>query len=356
MLVADLCNQGAYFDTALEALSRWPTASLSIVQDPLDAEVARRHHFAQPLVFFRLDPIHTLACSPSLRSLTNLRLRIPSRQVATFIYRSPRSIPGLRILDLSTCNVRLADVEALVARFRQLIHLIVDGCNITRGDAQEGEWANVGKTCALATVKAAKERERKLKTWLEAHAVRNSPDSELATAPEEEVAAARRARPGRRGLATATISLRDPPERMTAPVIRANIVVPKVRVVPSSPILCSLSTTTRTLYKDKHDAIRAQFERGWDEGLVQLTAIRSRLYQSWKNGVRMMRIAGDQGTEEGFEGLEDVDGEGMFYGRDGSRNIWPVPVLCLAGAVPNSVQHVDGCGHAAATCVWPDDI
>jgi hypothetical protein len=66
-----------------------------------------------------------------------------------------------------------------------------------------------------------------------------------------------------------------------------------------------------------------------------------------------MRIAGDQGMEEGFEGLEDVDGESTFYG---SRNIWPVPVLCLAGGAPNSVQHVDGCGHAAATCVWPDDI
>lgn len=306
-------------------------------------------------MFFRLDPIHTLACSPYLRSLTNLRLRVPSRQVATFIYSSPRSIPELRILDLSTCKIRLTDVEALAARFQQLMHLIVDGCSVTY-DTQESEWANVGKTCALVTVKAAKEREKKLKTWLEAHAVRTSPDPEITTVPEEEVAAARRARPGRRGLATATISLRGPPKSTTAPVIRANIVVPKVRVVPSPPTLCSLSTTTSTLHKDKHDAIRAQFERGWDEGLAQLTAIRSRLYQSWRNGVKMMRIAGDQGMEEGFEGLEDVDGEGTFYGRDGSRNIWPVPVLCLAGGVPNSVQHVDGCGHAVATCVWPDDI
>lgn len=304
-------------------------------------------------MFFRLDPIHTLACSPYLRSLTSLRLRVPSRQVAPFIYTS---IPGLRILDLSTCNIRLADVEALAARFQQLVHLIVDGCNIMWGDAQESEWTNVGKTCALATVKAAKEREKKLKTWLQAQAIRTNPDLELATAPEEEVAATRRARPGRRGLAAATISLRDMPTRTTAPVIRANTSAPKIRVVPASPSLCSLSTTTSTLHKDKHDVIRAQFERGWDEGLAQLTAIRSRLYQSWRNGVRMMRIAGDPGIEEGFEGLEDVDGEGAFYGRDGSRNIWAVPVLCLAGTVSNSVQHVDGCGHAAASCVWTDGI
>ena len=70
----------------------------------------------------------------------------------------------------------------------------------------------------------------------------------------------------------------------------------------------------------------------------------------------MMRIAGDQGMEEGFEGLEDVDGEGAFYGRDGSGSVWLVPVLCLAGGVPNSVQHMDGCGHAAVRCVWPDHI
>ena len=343
----------------MEALSRWPTANLptlSIVQDPLDAEIARRCHFAQPLVFFRLDPIKTLACSPYLRSLTNLRLRIPSRQVAPFIHSSPRSIPGLRILDLSTCNIRLTDVEALAARFRQLMHLIVDGCNMTWGDAQESEWANVGKSCALVTVKAAKEREKRLKTWLEAHAVRTSSNTGLATLPAEEVAAASRARPGRRGLAAATISLRNPPTRTTAPVFRANTAVPKVRIIPSPPTLRSLSTTAGTLHKDKHDAIRAQFERGWDEGLAQLTAIRGRLYQSWKNGVRMMHIAGDQGMEEGFEGLEDVNGEAAFYGRDGSGNAWSAPVLCLAGGIPNSVQHMDGCGHAAASCVWPDRI
>ncbi|KAG9314175.1 hypothetical protein JVU11DRAFT_4961 [Chiua virens] len=351
--------KGAYFDTALEALSRWPTANLptlSIVQDPLDPEIAREQHFAQPLVFFRLDPIHTLACSSYLDSLTGLRLRIPSRQVAPFLYKSPCAIPGLRILDLSTCNIRLADVETLVARFRQLKHVIVDGCNITGGDAQESEWVNVGKVCALATVKAAKEREKKLKTWLEIHATRTSPATDvIATVPEGDVPA-RRPRRGRRGLATATISLRDPPVTTTTLVIPGNIVVPKVRVVPSPPTLCSLNTTTSTMHKDKHDAIRAQFERGWEEGLGQLTAIRSRLYQSWRNGVRMMRISGDQGIEEGFEGLEDVKEEGAFYGRDGSENAWSAPVLCLAGGLPDSIQHVDGCGHATAGCVWPDAI
>lgn len=265
-------------------------------------------------------------------------------------------MPGLRTLDLSTCNIRLIDLEALAARFRQLTHLIVDGCNITWGDAQEEEWANVGKTCALATVKAAREREKKLKTWLETHAVRNNPDQDPATVVQQDVVATRRVRPGRRGLATATISFRDPPVRTTTPAIRTTAVVPKVRIVPSPPTLCSLSTTTSTLRKDKHGAIRAQFERGWEEGLAQLTAIRRRLQQSWKKGVRMVRISGDQGMEEGFEGLEDIDEEGAFYGRDGPENVWSVPVLCLAGEDPGRVQHVDGCGHAAASRAWLDHI
>ncbi|KAH0825658.1 hypothetical protein J3R83DRAFT_11698 [Lanmaoa asiatica] len=83
-------------------------------------------------------------------------------------------------------------------------------------------------------------------------------------------------------------------------------------MVPSPPSLCSLIATTSTLHKDKRDAIRAQFEKGRCEDLAQLAVIRSRLHQSWKNGVRMMAV-GDQGMEEGFEGLEDVDEEGTFY-------------------------------------------
>ncbi|KIJ65046.1 hypothetical protein HYDPIDRAFT_39691 [Hydnomerulius pinastri MD-312] len=349
--------KGAYFDTALQALSRWPSynlPALSIVQDPLDPEIARGQHFAQPLVFFRLDPIATLACSPYLRSLTSFRLRIPSRQVALFIFSSPLSLPALNFLDLSTCNIRLGDVEALIARFRHLKHLLLDGCSITRGESLESEWAAVGKTCALGTVKAAKEREKKLKTWLEANAARSHLDGEAM--PEQVVAApaARRIRPGRRGLATAAISLRDSPPRETTPVVRANGVIPKVRIVPSFPTIRSLSTTSNTFHKDKHDAIRAEFSKGWDEGFAQLTAVRNRLYQSWKNGVRMVRIAGDQGAEEGFEGLEDVDGESAFYGP-ASIDMRTAPVLCLAGSDPE-VKHMDGCGHAAASCVWQDGI
>ncbi|KIK94103.1 hypothetical protein PAXRUDRAFT_12240 [Paxillus rubicundulus Ve08.2h10] len=348
--------KGAYFDTTLKTLSQWPAynlPALSVVQDPLDPAIARGQHFAQPLVFFRLDPITALACSPYLTSLTSLRLRIPSRPVALFISNSPRSVPALRTLDLSTCNIRLADVEALIARFRLLKHLVLDECGIMRGESQDSEWATVGRTCALATVKAAKEREKKLKMWLEENAARSYLNQDAVPEGVAALPTPRRVRRGRRGLATATVSLRDSPPRETAPVVHTGVVVPKVRVVPSSPTLCSFSTTT---HREKHDAIRAEFERGWDEGLTQLTTIRSRLYQSWKNGVRMVRIAGDSGMEEGFEGLENVDDESAFYGRgSGTDNTWTPPVLCLAGANPGA-QHLEGCAHAVVRCIWQDGI
>lgn len=204
------------------------------------------------------------------------------------------------------------------------------------------------KTRALAAVKATKEQEKKLKAWLEARAVRSNPNPELATAPEG-VAATRRARLGRRGLAVATISLRDLSTRSTAPIIRANTSTPKIRVVPASPSLCCSSTATSMLHRQTR-CHPSSVRGGWDEGPAQLTAIRSRLYQSWRNGVKMVLIAVDPGIGEGFQGLEDVDGE------DRSRNIYAILVLCLAGTVPNSVsmwmdaamQQVALCGRTAS--------
>ncbi|KAH7885994.1 hypothetical protein F5I97DRAFT_1809443 [Phlebopus sp. FC_14] len=350
--------KGAYFDTTLQALSRWPphkAPALSIVQDPLDPELARTQHFAQPLVFFRLEPITTLMCSPYLQSLTSFRLRIPSRQVAAFISTSPLSAPELRILDLSTCNIRLVDVEALAARFKHLNHLILDGCSIARVDSL-GEWAAIGKACVLGTVKAAKEREKKLRSWLERQAERGLMIGQTEHPAGVADPAGRRVRPGRRGLATAMVSLRDPPPRAATPVVHTEVMVPRVRVVPSFPAIRSLSTTCNPIHHEKHDTMRAEFEKGWDEGLAQLTAVRTRLYQSWRNGVRVMRITGKDGTEEGFEGLEDIDNDAAFNGHNAEgAGLWKAPVLCLAGP-DRTAQHADGCGHSVANCIWQDGI
>ncbi|KAG1757814.1 hypothetical protein EDB19DRAFT_1624249 [Suillus lakei] len=322
--------KGAYFDTTLTALSRWPSyklPTLSIVQDPPEPLISSAKHFAQPLVFFRLEPISVLLCSAYSSSLTHLRLRIPSRQISRFISSIPSSVPALRLLDLSTCIILASDMEGILIRFHGLQHLILDGCSVARDQSQTMEWNNIGKICATATVRRAKAREKELKIWLEHNAA-------TATTPAGmPQAAARRIRPGRRGLATATISFREEPTVSEPDVthVPAGIVIPKVRVVPSPPTLLSLSTSASFITDVQHQTIREEFEKGWNEGLVQLAAVKSRLYQSWKNGVRMMRITADV-SGGGYDGLEAIDIENAFHSeRDDNTSLAP-PVLCLAGS------------------------
>lgn len=105
-----------------------------------------------------------MSISPYAQDIEHFRLRIPSRQIARFLYTQPGAFPRLTLLDLSTCNVAESDVEQLLGRLVGLKHLIADNCSLLRG---EGDWAAFGKTCALAGVKRAREREKKLKAHLE---------------------------------------------------------------------------------------------------------------------------------------------------------------------------------------------
>jgi hypothetical protein len=345
--------KGAYFDTTLTALSRWPSyklPTLSIVQDPPELLISDGKHFAQPLVFFRLDPISALLCSEYISSLIHLRLRIPSRQVSRFISSIPSSVPALRLFDLSTCNILASDMEGILIRFHGLQHLILDGCSVARDQSQVTEWNNIGKICATATIRRAKAREKELKIWLQHNAVTAAAP---AAVPQP---GARRIRPGRRGLATATISLRDEPTVSEPDIIHvpAGIVIPKVRVVPSPPALLSLCTSASFITDVQHQTIREEFEKGWDEGLVQLAAVKSRLYASWKNGIQMMRITADIGGG-GYGGLEAIEGENAFYSEQDDNASLAPPLLCLAGS-GTSGKHVEGCGHDIAWNVWNDTI
>jgi len=116
--------------------------------------------------------------------------------------------PGLQFLDLSTSGVLESEVEMLLVQFTELNHIIVDDCLIFRGDLQEGSWSALGKRLALIGVKRSREREKALKAWLEA-SIGNTDGRINATTT-------RRIRPGRSGLATATISLRGAAEPAVA--------------------------------------------------------------------------------------------------------------------------------------------
>ncbi|KAH8107748.1 hypothetical protein BXZ70DRAFT_903215 [Cristinia sonorae] len=372
---------GAYFDSLIFALAKWPASSiptLSIIQDPLDPTIAPTK-FAQPFVFHRLDPFSTLCRAPSMDALSNFRLRVPSRQISRFIYQPHRSFPALKLLDLSTCDVRGVDVEAILGRFTKLEHLILDKCNlITQKELPEGgadsQWAAIGKIMALSGVKRTKDREKKVKAWLEATAEHSEPTTESSSR-------ASKAKRGRKGLATATISLRETATPEAAPVFVEGGKTAKelgfkpgtrIHVLPPKPKLTSVAISLPAHANRAQltpEVIRAEFERGWAEGISQLVARRNRLKTSWYNGVaRVVQFEDTISHEE--DDKSDDDGGGAEYGLSGLKEIDNddertfslgmdvdrCPVLCLAGSTKLSEEHVENCGHLIGRDVWFDEL
>lgn len=360
--------KGAYFDSALVALSKWSQLPvLSIVQDPLDlTAVDPRQVFAQPIVFFRLEAISILLHSRTVvHSMHAFRLRIPSRAVARVLCMAPvatqglddrfqdlslgpidvsGTIPLLKYLDLSTCGLLDADVDMILMKYHALEHLVLDGCSMLRGELREGEWAAMGKRCALIGVKRAKEREKELRASMEAHP-RSSGEAAGSSAITAETApASARARRGRRGLATATISLREREPRTYGPTVPTPSSgmrpAAKVRVLPPLPTLRSLSTTLSPLVRaDKYAMIRTEFEAGWAEGIAQLEVARARVRASAGNGVHVLEMtSASAGAPEHGESRAEEERE--------------APVLCLVGA--GAAEHTAGCGHGVGQQIWKD--
>lgn len=316
----------------------------------MEPEIVQRQRFAQPLVFFQLAPLTALVSSKYLASLKSFRLRIPGRQFVKFLCARPGALANLELLDVSTSMIAELEVETLLGQFTGLRHLLLDHCNMKRLDLLDGEWAALGKSCAIAGVKRAKEREKKLREWLEA----NNPDPEpqVVVVVGPAVPESGRPRRGRRGIANATISLRerDEPAR---PVGRISANVPKIRILPSPPTLTSLAiTATSYIAHDRHDVIRADFQRGWSDGLAQLNAVRSRLRQSWKNGIRVVKFSENAGvSEHGLDGLVDIDEVNM----NDTGALGDAPLLCLVGS-GRKEGHVEGCGHSLGWEIWSDDL
>jgi len=373
----------------LLALSKWPPSpqglpTLSIVQDP---DTTQLKGFAQPIVFFRLDLnlsllVHSPAASTSLRSL---RIRIPGRAVVpalTRVYVNPDTpsvpttkqkvtLPPIEFLDISTCSVSESDIEALLIRFATLQHLVLDECTgLLRGGpgpamGQELEWwSGLGRRCALAGVTKARDREKRLKAWLEAqsHSWNEGEDSNSQVASDIP----RRARRGRRGLATATISLRGAssptragPSVVASPGKKANTgarASVKIHIVPPLPTLrsiCLHPTSRITTNPELLLLIDAEFEAGWNDGIRVIWERRGRMGSTFLRGPtggpkpRFLKFqTGRADDDEGFEGLDDVamGGESVFFQPDGvASGVRSVPILCLGG---NGDGHAEGCGHS----------
>ncbi|KIK70467.1 hypothetical protein GYMLUDRAFT_274709 [Collybiopsis luxurians FD-317 M1] len=257
---------GSYFDSTLEALSRWfagQLPTLSIVQDPLTNESGTSDGsevsppgqfslglpqrtlaagFAQPIVFFKLE-----AAFPSLlRSsyfrlpLRSLRLRFPSRNVVRSLTQAPLpqppsygasiaagSIPSkkyarpvtnahlsptpyLTFLDLSTCLITESSISEILGHYPFLTRLVLDDCAILRiGDIavrdNSSEWGNVASRCAVAGIGKAKEGEKKVNAWLDTLKERERVKKPNRKGSKEETT--KRSK-GRKGPGAATIPLR----------------------------------------------------------------------------------------------------------------------------------------------------
>ncbi|KAG6915258.1 hypothetical protein DXG01_012443 [Tephrocybe rancida] len=512
--------KGSYFDSTLLALSAWPPSpkglpKLSIVQDAFTPDPNDpTPRFAQPIVFFRLDLHLSLLVhsDASQRSLDALRVRIPARPVIqplTIAYLHPSlppdsttsaispSPPPIHFLDLATCSVSESDAEKLLVRFTALQHLILDGCtSLLRGGAPpEPEWwAAFGRRLVLAGVKRAKDRERELREWYEAQQRMSMPPELLDAENERQTDEPKRVRKGRRGLATATITLRgattEPPragpppphasvrrtiassssgpsqagpsiapvpedlheaseregdssdnpsaveedhqgdsgpalgnpsqspastgskgkkkephlskkkqlalsKRRAAPapvnVPKPPPPIPKLHIIPPLPTLRSLALfPTYTPNLRTHSALsmppktqeraRAEFERGWNDGLRVICEIRGRMGATFVRNLedgegkkakqveavskplffvfREKRVrrgseededAEEQEWErEGHEGLRNVrpgEEDVFFRSATGNADKGSPPVLCLAGSDIAEMGHADGCGH-----------
>ncbi|SJL06403.1 uncharacterized protein ARMOST_09739 [Armillaria ostoyae] len=360
--------KGSYFDSTLLALAHWPhetLRTLSIVQDPLgliQTQVTPRPSFAQPIVFFRLD--HTFSSLLLCPHISALRFRLPSRSLIRAVTNtSPRTYSHIRVLDLSTTSTYDADIDIIVTRFSKLEHLVLDGCSTLHsalgGATLEGpgtreEWYGLGKRCALGGTRRAREREKIVKQWLET----NREHEQIAAAEST----AKKPRKGRKGLATATISLRSaspPPSQVPGPSkLSPPVGLPqKVRIIPSAPTLRSLSIALPNTPVDLHDDILSAFERGWKDGLAQLATTRRTILHAWvrrKTGtktdeidIKVAKFDDDEDEWDGLNGLEDVEVDDL-EGEDRFVEECGVPVLCLLG--PDSEDsHQTGCGHQMST-------
>ncbi|KAJ3815621.1 hypothetical protein F5876DRAFT_30262 [Lentinula aff. lateritia] len=329
---------GSYFDSILEALSRWPPgrlSTLSIVQDPLSMESGTSEGFAQPIVFFQLESTFPgLLRAPYLHvPLQHLRLRFPSRNITRSLTQAPRYVrrvanahlpptPYLKFLDLSTCLISERSLPQILVQYSSLTHIILDDCNILRsGDIavrdDSREWGSIAMSCATAGIGKAKEKEKLVNAWLNMPGVRQKRGQKLDDKGQYTQNKTRTR--GRKGIANPSLSLHKKDITSGSLTARPAVTEPQVhdaperiRILPPLPTLRHLTANlyvpptmtpseTCTLPPDVLDPllvnIHREWERGWAEGLAQLVKVRERLHTSWRNNlVRVMRFATPEET------------------------------------------------------------
>ncbi|KAH7881188.1 uncharacterized protein C8R40DRAFT_1076912 [Lentinula edodes] len=293
---------GSYFDSILEALSRWPPgrlSTLSIVQDPLSMESGTSEGseasppptfslglpqrtlasgFAQPIVFFQLESTFPgLLRAPYLHvPLKYLRLRFPSRNIIRSLTQEPvpylpsygASIPAgskpskryvrhvanahlpptpyLQFLDLSTCLISERSLPQILIQYPSLTHIILDDCNILRnGDIavrdDSREWGSIAMSCAIAGIGKAKEKEKLVTAWLNMPGVRQKREQKLDD--RDQYTQNKRRTRGRKGIANASISIHKKDITSGSSITEPQVhdAPERIRILPPLPTLRHLT-------------------------------------------------------------------------------------------------------------------
>ena len=278
---------------------------------------SRPKTFAQPIVFFDIRCLWRFGTSAVARHLTHLRLRIPSRDVASTLILTHKAgypsivLPKLTYLDLSTTNVRLDTVlSTLLHGYLHLEHLVLDRTNLFGfGAGEKGSelCKDLGSLCVSVGLARGKERERAIALWDSAERTRNAKieqqqarqahdtETEIGEVAGEAETAGReftatqdvlqsaiaRSRRGHRSAAQATFSLRDRPRRQAASPSTSTTSPLNVSstdrtylVLPPLPRLrtVSIGGEAHALPLHRIEEWDRQFHLGWTHSLERLSA------------------------------------------------------------------------------------
>ncbi|KZT55651.1 hypothetical protein CALCODRAFT_556344 [Calocera cornea HHB12733] len=311
--------KGSYYDSTFDALARAPPPRLkhfNVTQDvpstelfdhPDDAgtaatrkreEEARRaflfskalrRNFAPPIVLFAMTCMTHLTAASSIRaSLSTLRLRFPQRPILQHL--SP--LPNLEALDLSTTSLTPAELRMVFVKFPRLKHLVLDHTGFFIGCGRDGtaeEIREAGRICAMWGVGRSRDVEKEAKDWwatqmMKQNGARDGNDSapsdadQPAPGPARDTGARKAPKKGRRGIATATISLRE----HTSASSSSSAVLPargtpgqiqtKFHVLPPLPSLqtIALGVVERGITPALRTSWESDFAQGWLEGRRRL--------------------------------------------------------------------------------------
>ena len=406
---------GLYFDTSLEILADWrsPLRTLSISQDPIPEE-SKRGSFAQPLVFFSLSCISKLVSAHALSQLQTLRLSVPLRPISTHLLEgSSKRLSTWEVVDLSFTRSNIPSLIQLTTRFPNLRHIILDHTYIIRHDTNtpvpptvEGgpidhgvdalnQWMSLANSLAVAGLHRSRELEKVIKNAAE-EAIKERQSTQGSTANVQDASRHKR---GRKGLAAATISLRQASVMSfsSSADLHGNSFWKesslmdfannkKIRILPPATSLVSLCSTLSDAHRqgtsphiDRHkDCAKFAFSKGWQDGIKTLRSVWQRLRVSHEGGlirlfvfvdslpkelrVKILESSLDRYVDGGLinmDRLKDLDVGGgknwsweWLLGDSGPLSRFP-PILCLEGN-SRTEQHTSGCGHEASTHFWSD--